>query len=402
MKIILTFILAVIVCFNSGLSQIAVKGETIYTMSGDPIEKGILLINKGKIEKVGRQSDVQIPEGYEIVEGKVITPGLIDARTVVGLSGIYNYRHDQDQLEKSDAIQPELRAVDAYNKDEKLVDFLLSLGITTIHTGHGPGALASGQTMIAKTYSESYNDYVVDSLTMVAFTLGNTVRSNYTKPGTRSKGVAMLRSEFLKAQEYLKKQNSNDEKERPKRDLKLETLSKVLNGDVRALFTVNRAVDIMAALRLADEFGFKPVLDGVAEGYLLLDELKVRKLEIILHPTMVRTYGDTKNASLETPKTFYEAGILFSLQSGYESYVPKTRVVLFEAAIAHSYGLPFNEALASITINPAKLLGIDESVGSLEEGKFADIVVFDGNPFEYTSHVCKVIVKGKIVKDECF
>jgi len=402
MKIILTFILAVIVCFNSGLSQIAVKGETIYTMSGDPIEKGIVLINKGKIEKVGRQSDVQIPEGYEILEGKVITPGLIDARTVVGLSGIYNYTHDQDQLEKSDAIQPELRAFDAYNKDEKLVDFLLSLGITTIHTGHGPGALASGQTMIAKTYSESYNDYVVDSLTMVAFTLGNTVRSNYTKPGTRSKGVAMLRSEFLKAQEYLKKQNSKDEKERPKRDLKLETLSKVLNGDVRALFTVNRAVDIMAALRLADEFGFKPVLDGVAEGYLLLDELKVRKLEIILHPTMVRTYGDTKNASLETPKTFYEAGILFSLQSGYESYVPKTRVVLFEAAIAHSYGLPFNEALASITINPAKLLGIDESVGSLEEGKFADIVVFDGNPFEYTSHVCKVIVKGKVVKDECF
>lgn len=402
MKLYMMTISILLLYSHIGFSQTAIKGELIYTMAGEPIENGIILIKNGIIEKIGDVSQVAIPSGYEIIEGKVITPGLIDARTVVGLSGIYNYKHDQDQLEKSDAIQPELRAVDAYNKDEKLVDFLLSLGITTIHTGHGPGALASGQTMIARTYSESYNDYVLDSLTMVAFTLGNTVKSNYTKPGTRSKGVAMLRSELLKAQEYSKKLNTKDDKDIPKRDLKLEMLSKVLNGEVRALFTVNRAVDIMAAFRLADEFDFKPVLDGIAEGYLILDELKKRNFPIILHPTMVRTSGDTKNASLETPNLLYEAGIPFALQSGYESYVPKTRVVLFEAAIAHSYGLPLEHALESITINAAKLLGIDDSLGSLEEGKTADVVIFDGNPFEYTSHVCKVIVNGKIVKNECF
>lgn len=386
----------------TGMAQTAVKGELIYTMEGEPLKDGVILINNGIIEMIGKQSNVNIPVDYEVIEGNIVTPGLIDVHTVVGLSGIYNYKHDQDQLEKSDAIQPELRAVDAYNKDEKLVDFLLSLGVTTIHTGHGPGALASGQTMIVKTYSESYNNYIIDSLTMIAFTLGNTVRSNYTKPGTRSKGVAMLRSEFLKAQEYANKLKSKDEKDKLKRDLKLESLAKVLSGEVRALFTVNRAVDIMAALRLSEEFGFNPVLDGVAEGYLVLDELKKRKVQIILHPSMIRTNGDTKNASLETAKIFHDAGIKFAMQSGYESYVPKTRVVLFEAAVAHANGLPIDEALASITINAAKLLGIDKQVGSLKEGKAADIVLFDGNPFEYTSHVCRVIINGKTVKDKCF
>jgi imidazolonepropionase-like amidohydrolase len=212
MKTLIIILTIVAFSFNNLISQVAVKGDTIYTMSGNPIHNGVVLIKDGKIEKVGTENEIEIPSDYQILEGKIVTPGLIDAHTVVGLSGIYNYRHDQDMLEKSDAIQPELRAIDAYNKDEKLVDFLLSLGITTVHTGHGPGALASGQTMIVKTYSDSYTDYVIDSVTMVAFTLGNTIKSNYQKPGTRSKGVAMLRQEFLKAKVYSKKINPDAER----------------------------------------------------------------------------------------------------------------------------------------------------------------------------------------------
>jgi imidazolonepropionase-like amidohydrolase len=386
---------------NYSSAQIAVKGEKIYTMSGDVIVNGVILISDGKIVKVGSSDEIQIPDGYEIVEGKIVTPGLIDAHSVVGMSGIYNQKHDQDQLEKSDAIQPELRAVDAYNKDEALVDYLLSLGITTVHTGHGPGALSSGQTMIVKTYSESYTDYVIDSIAMVAFTLGSSVPANYQKPGTRSKGVSMLRQAFFKAKEYQEKLNDKDEKNNPESDIKLEILADVLSGKVRALFTVNRAVDIMAAIRLADEFGFTPVLDGLAESYNVIDELKKRNMKMILHPTMIRTYGDTKNASFETAAILKREGLKFSLQSGYEGYVPKTRVVLFEAAIAHGYGLPFDDALASITINAAEILGIENRVGSIEAGKDADLVIFDGNPFEYTSHVCKVIVNGKLVKKDC-
>jgi len=402
---ILFSLMILTVCFTLNVNlnaQLAVKGKTVYTMAGEPIQNGIILIKNNKIEQVGNENQITIPAGYQIIEGNIITPGLIDAHSVVGLSGIYNYTHDQEQLEKSDAIQPELRAIDAYNKADKLVDFLLSLGVTTIHTGHAPGALASGQTMIVKTYSESFTDYVIDSVSMVAFTLGNSVKSNYEKPGTRSKGVAMLRQEFFKAIEYGEKINKNKNDESPARDLKMETLLKVLDGELPALFSVNRAVDIMAALRLAEEFKFKLVLDGVAEAYLVINELRKINYPIILHPTMVRSYGDYKNASFETAANLCKEGFKFALQSGYESYVPKTRVVLFEAAMANAYGLPFENALASITIDAAEFLGISDRVGSLEPGKDADIVIFDNNPFEYTSHVCKVIVNGKVVKEECF
>lgn len=380
--------------------QIAVKGDTVYTMAGEKIINGVVLIKDDKIERVGPAVNISIPGGYKVVEGKVVTPGLIDAHSVVGLSGIYNYAHDQDQLEKSDAIQPELRAFDAYNMREELVKWVRDFGVTTLHTGHGPGALASGQTMIVKTAGENLKEVIIDSAAMIAFTLGSSVSGNYKKPGTRSKGVAMLRAEFLKAQEYSKK-NNGDKDKKPARDLKLEALSEVLNGNIPALFTANKATEIMAAIRLAKEFGFKLILDGGAESYLVMDEIKDAGIPVIVHPTMVRNYGDTKNASFETAAALYKNGIKAALQSGYEGYVPKTRVVLFEAAVASSYGLSFEDALGSITINAATILGVDNRIGSLEEGKDADIVIFDGNPFEYTTHVCKVIVNGKIVSEEC-
>jgi len=402
---IISFILIIIFLFIASLkthAQIAVYGDTIYTMAGEKIINGVVLIKDRKIEKVGLQNEITVPADYKKVEGKVVTPGLIDAHSVVGLSGIYNYAHDQDQLEKSDAIQPELRAFDAYNMREKLIEFLRDLGITTLHTGHGPGALASGQTMIVKTYGETLKDVIVDSVATVSFTLGSNVSRNYKKPGTRSKGVAMLREEFLKAKDYMDKMKNAKEDKKPSRDLKLETLAKVLSGEIPAMFTVQRATEIMTALRLQQEFGFKLILDGAAESYLLINEIKNAGVPVILHPTMVRNYGDTKNVSLETAATLNTAGIPFALQSGYESYVPKTRIVLFEAAIANANGLSFEDALTTITIDAAKILGIENLVGSIEEGKDADIVLFDGNPFEYTSHVCVVIINGEIVKEECF
>jgi imidazolonepropionase-like amidohydrolase len=382
-------------------AQIAVYGDTIYTMAGGKIVNGIILIKEGKIEKVGSQNEITVPADYKKVSGKIVTPGLIDAHTVVGLSGIYNYPHDQDQLEKSDAIQPELRAIDAYNMREKLVEWIRNLGVTTVNTGHGPGALSSGQTMIVKTSGETLQDVIVDSTAMAAFTLGSSVSENFKKPGTRAKGVAMLRQEFLKAKEYSEKMKGKEDK-KPDRDLKLETLSKVLSGEIPALFTVQKATEIMTALRLQEEFGFKLILDGAAESYLLINEIKKAGVPIILHPTMVRNYGETKNVSLETASKLKKAGIRIALQSGYEGYVPKTRVVLFEAAVANANGLSFEDALATITVDAAEILGISDRVGSIEAGKDADIVLYDGNPFEYTSHVCAVIINGEIVKEECF
>src|SRR5687768_18504177 len=121
--------------------QIAVRGETVYTMAGQPISDGVVLIRNGKIERVGSAQQVNIPSGYQTLRAKVVTPGLIDARTVVGLSGYLNQPHDQMQLELSASIQPELRAIDAYNAQEKLVEWLRQYGVTTVQTGHAPGAL---------------------------------------------------------------------------------------------------------------------------------------------------------------------------------------------------------------------------------------------------------------------
>ena len=387
--------------FRVSFAQLAIKGEMIYTMAGAPIQNGVVLVNGGKIERVGSQAEISIPSDYKVVTAKVVTPGLIDAHSVVGLAGIFNYNHDQDQLEKSDPIQPDLRAVDAYNANERLVGFLRDFGITTLHTGHGTGALISGQTMIVKTLGTTVEQALVQPVSAVAFTLGATVRENFQKPGTRSKGVAMLREKFIEAQDYTKKMKSKDPSKRPTRDLKLEVLADILDRKIPALITANKATEITTALRLQKEFGFRMILDGAAEAYLVLEELKAARVPVILHPTMVRTYGDTRNASFETAAKLKQAGIKFAFQSGYEGYVPKTRVVLYEAALAVANGLPFEDGLRAITINAADILGIANRVGSLEKGKDADIVCFDGDPFEYTSHVCQVIINGYLAKEQC-
>lgn len=391
-----------LLAMNLGIrAQIAIKGEMVYTMDGDPIANGVVLLLDGKITAVGAAADVSIPVGYTVHEGKVVTPGLVDAHSMVGVSGMYNQPWDQDQLETSDAIQPELRAVDAYNPIEPLIGFLMSRGITTLHTGHGIGALVSGQTMIVKTRGNSVEEAVIDPATMLAMTLGQTVTSNFDKPGTRSKGMAMLRTELIKAREYQKKKQKMAD---TPTDLGLEALAKLLTGEYKALITAHRSSDIMSALRLAEEFGFKLVLDGAAESYMLIEEIKASGAEIILHPTNMRIYGsgpEYANGSMETAGKLAAAGIPVVIQSGFEQYVPKTRVVLYEAALAAANGLAYEEALRSITINAAKVLGIDDRVGSLTVGKDADVVIYDGDPFEYVTHVCTVIIDGKVTHSEC-
>ncbi len=397
MKSIFALLAVLLVVPFSSEAQIAVKGETVYTVSGEILNNGVVLVKDGKIERVGSATDISIPDTYKVYEAAVVSPGLIDARTVVGLSGIYNQDSDQDQLETSNAIQPQLRAIDAYNAREELVKFVMDKGVTTIHTGHGPGALASGQTMIAKTGYNTAEEAVIDTTSMIAMTLGSGVSRNFKTPGTRAKGMAMLRQKFIDAQAYAEKQNSDNP---PSTDLEMEALADVLSGKVTALITAQKANDIMTALRLKEEFNFNMVLDGAAEAYLVLDEIKEAGIPVIVHPTLVRTYGDTENASFETAGKLHQAGIPFAFQSGYEGYVPKTRIILFEAAIAVANGLPGEAALKALTLDAAKILGLDRRVGSIAEGKDADLVLYDGDPFEYTTHVTGVLVDGKVVKGD--
>lgn len=382
-------------------AQLAVRADTLYTMAGPPIQNGVVLMREGKIEQVGLAETVRIPEGYRVLETSVATPGLIDAHSVVGLSGMLNYEHDQDQLETSDPIQPELRALDAYNAREQLIAWVRRFGVTMLHTGHGPGAVISGQTMLVKTQGETVEKALVDSITTVAATLGPMVARYFRSPGTRAKAVAMLRAELLKAQAYRRKRQASDPGRHPEPDLGMETLVRVLEGEVPLMITAQQVPEIMAALRLQREFGFRLILDGAVEAYLVLDEIKQAGVPVIVHPTMVRPRGETVNATLETAARLYEAGIPFAFQSGFESYVPKTRIVLFEAAMAVANGLPRMAALEALTIQAARILGVADRVGSLEPGKDADLVLFDGDPFAYTTHVCGVIIEGELVHQTC-
>ena len=374
-------------------AQLAVKGETVWTMAGEPITNGVVLINNGKIEKVGAAASISIPANYRVLSAKVVTPGLIDAHTVIGLNGYLNQPHDQMALDGSSPIQPELRAFDAYDAREKLIEWVRSFGVTTLHTGHQPSALVSGQTMIVKTVGNEVEDALVMPTAMIAVTLGDSGIAGQGKaPGTRAKQIAMLRAELTKAQTYGTKPDSP-------RELKAEMWKKVLNREIPLLVTAHRAQDIMNILRLAKEFNLKIVLDGVSEAQLVMNEIKASGFPVIIHPTMARPGGETESLSMETAAKLKAAGIPVALQSGYEGYVPKTRIVLFEAAMAAANGLSMRDALATITIDAAGILGIDARVGSLVAGKDADMAMYDGDPFEFTTHCTGTIVNGQVASE---
>lgn len=411
-------IAAMLLAAPATLAQVAVRAKTLHTMSGPEITDGVVVITDGKIAAVGPAAGVKIPEGYRVLDAAVATPGLIDAHSTVGVSGLLNQRQDQDQLERSAAMQPELRAVDAYNPGDPLVEWVRSFGVTAVHTGHAPGELISGQTMVVKTAGRTVEEALVKETGAIAATLSPWAQKSGDKaPGTRAKMVAMLRGELIKAREYAERRSrpaavqpddpEEDEATKEKRrredgrarNLRLEALGRVLSKETPLLVTANRAQDIQNALRLAKEFDIRIILDSAAEAYLLAAEIRASGVPVIIHPEMTRAFGDLENMSFETPAKLRRAGVTVAMQSGYEAYVPKTRVVLFEAGRAVANGMAYGDALAMVTTNAAKVLGVDARIGSLEVGKDGDVALYDGDPFEYTTHCIGVVIDGKVVSE---
>jgi len=394
----ITFRIALGLCISAVIfaipayGQIAVKGETVWTMAGAPITNGVVLIKDGKIEAVGTANSITIPSNYRVLNAKVVTPGLIDAHTVIGLNGYLNQPHDQMALDGGGSFQPELRATDSYNPEERLIEVVRQYGVTTIHTGHQPSALASGQTMIAKTWGKNVDEATIVPTAMIAVTLGSGANASGRSPGTRAKQASMLRAELIKAQE-------NAAKKEPAKDLKSQIMDRVIKREIPLLINAEAAQDIMTAIRIAREFNIKIVLDGVADGHMIANEIKASGYGVIVHATMARPGGDRANLTLENAAKLRAAGIPVAIQSGYEGYVPKTRIVLFEAAMAAANGLSREEALSAITIDAAKILGIENRVGSLAVGKDADIAMYDGDPFEWTTHCTGTIINGRLVSD---
>ncbi len=398
------WVLALALAATVQAQDLAVRGEKVYTVSGAAIDDGVVVIRDGRIVAVGPASEISVPAGMVVLEAAVVTPGLVDAHTTVGLSGVQNASagqvRDQDQLEKSAPLQPDLRAIDAYNTQDGLVEWVRQFGVTTMHTGHGPGAVISGQTMIVKPWGKTVEDAIVVEERAVAATLGASVSSNFKSPGTRAKSVAMLRQALIDAEAYREKQ-ADAEKAGP-RDLSKETLARVLDGELALMLTAHTVTDIAAALRLKEEFGIDLWLDGASEAYLIAERVAAAEVPVLLHAPMMRAGGETKNAAIDSSRRLQEAGLTYAIQTGFEGYVPKSRVLLFEASVAAANGLAFDDVLRAITLTPAEILGVDDRVGSLEVGKDGDLALFSGDPFEYTEQICAVVIEGVIVSDQCW
>lgn len=399
MKLVLAALLLLSDPFVDPLvGQVAVHGKVVFTMEGEPLLDGTVVVENGKIAAIGKRGEVAVPAGFRELSASVVTPGLIDARSTVGLTGWLNQAGDQDQSDATEPIQPELRAIDAYNGNDRLIEWLRGFGITTVHTGHAPGPLVSGQTFIVKTKGGPADDAVLSRCAMIAATLGDAREGKDKKrsPGTRAKAASLLRAELTKAKAWREKMARADG-EKPEPNLRLEALARVLAREIPLLVTAQRQQDILTALRIAKEFDLRLVLDGGAEAWTLIPELKAAGIPVIVHPPMARPAGELENATLETAARLHAAGIPIALESGFESYVPKVRVVLFEAAAAAANGLTHRDALAAITIDAAKLLGVDARIGSIATGKDGDLALYDGDPFEYTTHCVGVVIEGVVV-----
>ncbi len=381
--------------------RFAVYAGRLHTVGQGTIDDGVVLVEDGKVKHVGPRKDFELPAGVPVLSAAVVTPGLIDAHSVVGLSGALNFKKgDQDQDELSDPNQADLRVLDSFNPNEPLLQFVREQGVTVVHALPGRANAIAGQSGIFRTYGRTAEQMTVRFPAGLLVNLGEDPKSAYKgkAPSTRMGTANLVRTAFSQAQGYARKKESA--KEPPTPNLKLEALQPALQRKIPVVFSAHRADDLMTALRLAKEFELRPILSLATEGYLVCDQLKAAKVPVIAHPPMQRPSTlETYHAHLGNAACIADRGIPLALCTAFEGYVPKTRVLRHEAAIGLVNGLGHDRALRSITLDAAKLLGIDDQYGSLEPGKVADLVLYDGDPFEHSTHVTHTILGGRVIHD---
>jgi imidazolonepropionase-like amidohydrolase len=393
--------------------NVAVLADHLYTMAeGTQGGPGVVLIRDGKIEAVHAGARLQPPDGYTVLRAVFVTPGLIDADTTAGISGAYNIPADQDQDEATDPNTADVRTLDSFNPNERLLQVLNHYGITTVQSAPGPRNPIAGRAGIFKTAAGTgsapvtVEQLLVRQESAMVFNLGETPKATYGKkeiaPSTRMKTAEIIRRALADAKAYEEKwdkwkKDGSDISKQPSREMKLEALVPVVDGKMPAIFNAYRADDIDTAIRIGTEFHLHYLLASATEGYLIADAIRRAAVPCLLGPVMQRFESlQTANATFENPAILKRAGIPIALMTGYEGYVPKNRILLFEAGIAAANGLGMEDTLRTVTAGAAKILGIDDRVGSLAPGKDADVALFDGDPFEYTSHVVAVLVNGQI------
>lgn len=382
--------------------RLVIYAGRIHTVAKGTINDGAILVEDGKIRFVGPRNQFQAPEKAAVLSAAEVTPGLIDAHTVVPLTGKLNVPADQDQDEMSDPNQSDLRVFDSFNPNEPLLEFLQQQGVTIIHAFPGRANVIAGQTGVFRTHGSTVEQMSLRFPAGLLVNLGEIPKESYaTKLTTRMATASLIRTALTQAQSYVKKQATKDEEKRPARNLKLEAFEPVLSRKIPLIFSAHRADDLATALRIAKEFKVKAMLHLATEGYLMADEIKKSGAPVVVHPTMQRVGAsmETNHSQLANAAVLADHKIPIAIGTAFEGYVPKTRVVRHEAAIAMVNGLGLDRALRAITLDAAKMLEIDDQFGSVEVGKVADLVLYDGNPFEHATHVTQTIIGGRIVFD---
>ncbi|MHC1761350.1 MAG: amidohydrolase [Negativicutes bacterium] len=374
--------------------MLAICGGKIYTMNGSVLEQGCILVNGGKIVAVGES--LAIPEGCEIFDaaGKVVTPGLIDAHTHLGVYSEPTEWSAEDGNETSGPVTPAMDALDAINPTDIAFDDALAGGVTTVMIAPGSANAVGGQCVVVKTVRRpTVESMVLKRHAGLKIAFGENPRRVYgdkqKAPVTRMATAYLIRETLQKARDYLKKKGSKEFTP----DFGMDAVLRVLRHEMPLRAHAHRADDIMTALRIAREFDVEIVLDHCTEGHLIAEELARLQAKAAVGPQLItRAKMELKDKSYRTPAVLDAHGIQFALISDHP-VVPNMFLSVY-AGLAVRFGLSPIAALRAVTRDPAEILGIADRVGTLSPGRDADIVVWNGEPLEMASRPEKVWVGG--------
>lgn len=403
-KFVLSVFMAAM-CFaavNAQDNPVAYINARIIPIVGQPIERGTLVVQNGKIITIGDSASVRPPTGAAIVDaaGKVIMPGLVDSHSHIG---------EGAGADGSAPIQPDVRLLDGLNVHSSSLQRAQSGGITTVNVMPGSGHLDSGQTLYIKLRDGAVK---IDDLMIydkagkymggIKFANGtNPIRAGGGNfPGTRAKSAALVREQFIKAQEYREKvkKAGSDASKLPARDLAMEALVEVLDGKRLIHWHTHRHDDIMTVLRLQKEFGFRVVLHHVSEAWKVADE--IAKAKVASSIIFIDSPGgklETMDLKAENGAALEKAGALVGFHT--DDSITDSRWFIRSAGMAVRAGMSRDKALYALTMANAIILDLGDRIGSLEKGKDADFIVLSGDPLSVYTHILETWVEGKKVFD---
>lgn len=381
--------------------MLGIRNVKIETISQGTIELGHILIGDGKIVALGNDVDLSGCATVIDGQGRVVTPGLIDPHTHLGLSESGVGREGTDTNEGTNPITPFLSVRDGINMQDQAFENFRKSGITTVGILPGSGNVIGGTGLALKCKGVIVDEAVLTDPVGMKAALGENPKGNYgskkKSPATRMGNAAILRGALQKAKDYLARQDHPaDENSAKDRDKEGEALLPVVKGEIPLIIHAHRHDDIITVIRICKEFNVKCVLDHVTDGHLVKDIIKQESIHCGVGPTL--HYGskvENKDRDFRTPIIFDREGIPFCFITDHP--VVDGRNLILTASIATQWGMIDEHALRAITFASAQHLGVDDRVGSLEAKKDADLVIWSGNPLELTTFVDMTIIDGEIV-----